>query len=300
LQSVDEAIIKRATTLEISSAELNAKSQEMLASIEQLQLSTGNLSDGLGELREQTRALEDIANNHGSLINSLQKANTEIRDRFAVINKRENKHFTMLTAGLWLLLVAVAVMYFAQQYQFGINDSMLVERSGVLDRQISDLQQTQNTSTLTMSDSLTALQDKIEDEVVRLDKKMQTMNDRVQSVDGRLSQSSPFSLIGNDNIIHGAQWIKDLPADNFVVQLAYVDNMKDLYEIAQRYNYYLKDALSYFKVEDGGKTEYVLLSGNYATQVQASAQMQALPRYINRQQPVVKKLEDVQKYIAEN
>ncbi len=311
LQSVDEAIIKRATTLEISSAELSVKSQDMRASIEQLQLSTGNLSNGLGQLREQTRALEDIANNHGSLINSLQKASSDISNRFSVLNKRENKHFTMLTAGLWLLLVAVTVMYFAQRYQFGINDMMQTERSGVLEKQILNLQQTQSVSTSTVNDSLTALQgkinqanvvlqDNITNQVGLLDNKLQMMKDQVQSVAGRLNQTSPFSLIGNDNVIHGAQWIKDLPAQNFVVQLAYVDNTKDLYEIAQRYNYYLKDVLSYFKVSDNGQIKYVLLSGNYATQLQASAQLQKMPRYINRQQPVVKKLKDVQAYIAEN
>jgi chromosome segregation ATPase len=66
LQSVDEAIIKRATTLEISSAELTDKSQDIQASVEQLKLSANYLSTGLDELRDKTRALEDITHNHGS------------------------------------------------------------------------------------------------------------------------------------------------------------------------------------------------------------------------------------------
>lgn len=309
LQSVDEAIIKRATTLEISSAELSVKSQDMQSSIEQLRMTTGNLSDGLVELREQTRALEDIASNHSSLIGSLQKSTSDITRRHDLLAGREGKHFNMLAAGFLLLLIVSVVIYFMQQYQFGVNHVAQVEQNVALDHKLTTMQQEQNDSALVLSDSITslenridqvnvALQETVEKKIAALDNKMQTVKDQVQSVDGRLSQSSPFSLIGDDNIIHGAQWITALPAENFVVQLAYVDNKEALYEIAQRYNYYLKDVLSYFRVADNGGVKYVLLSGNYATQPQAAAQIQSMPRYINLQQPVVKKLEDVQAYIA--
>jgi len=304
LQSVDEAIIKRATTLEITSAELSVKSMDMQSSIEQLQLSSETLADGLSELRERTRALEDIANNHGSLISSLQKASSDMTDKFSVLTNRESKHFNMLAGGLLLLLVVTAAVYFTQQYRFGINDANQVARSGALDKQLTELQQAQQGSLTALASKIeqvnVALQDRLQKEVLQLDQKMQTVKDQVQSVDGRLSQSSPFSLIGDDNVIHGPQWIAALPAENFVVQLAYVENTKDLYEIAQRYNYYLKDVLSYFKVDDNGRIKYVLLSGNYTTQPQANTQIQMMPRYIDMQQPVVQKLEDVQKYIAQN
>lgn len=310
LQSVDEAIIKRATTLEISSAELSVKSQDMQVSIEQLQASTSKLSNGLNELREQARALEDITSNHSSLISSLQKTSSDITHSFATLSSREGKHFTLLTAGLILLLLVTAALYLTQQYRFDVNDTKLAQQSAVLDEQITGLQQTQQDSALVVNDSLTALenrveqmnvalQNKIEKEVVQLDEKVQTVKDQVQSVDGRLSQSSPFSQIGDDNIIHSAQWLAGLPAENFVVQLAYVDDANVMYEIAQRYNYYLKDVLSYFEVDVNGVKKYVLLSGNYATQSQAEEKIQSMPRYIDRQQPVAQKLADVQKYIAQ-
>ncbi len=310
LQSVDEAIIKRATTLEISSAELSVKSQDMQASIEQLQTSTGKLSSGLNELREQTRALEDITGNHGSLISGLQKASSDIAHSFAALSRREGKHFTLLSAGLMLLLLATVALYFTQQYRFGVNDVKQLEHSAVLNEQITGLQQTQQNSVQVVNDSLSTLenkieqmnavlQDKIQKEVVLLDEKVQTVKDQVQSVDGRLSQSSPFSMIGDDNIIHSAHWIAGLPATNFVVQLAYVDDANVMYEIAQRYNHYLKDVLSYFEVNVDGVKKYVLLSGNYTTQLQAEKQIQSMPRYIDMQQPVVQKLADVQKYIAQ-
>ncbi len=310
LQSVDEAIIKRATTLEISSVELSVKNQDMQVSIEQLQASTNTLSNGLNELREQTRALEDVTKNHGSLISSLQKASSDITHSFSVLSRREGKHFTLLTAGLMLLLLVTSALYFTQQYQFDVNDVRLAEQSAVLDEQITGLQQMQQDSALVVSNSLTtlenrveqmnvALQDKIQKEVVQLDEKVQTVKDQVQSVDGRLSQSSPFSQIGDDNIIHSAQWLVGLPAENYVVQLAYVGDANVMYEIAQRYNYYLKDVLSYFEVNKNGVKRYVLLSGNYATRSQAEEKIQSLPRYIDMQQPVAQKLADVQKSIAQ-
>jgi len=281
LQSVDEAIIKRATTLEISSAELTVKSQDIQSSVEQLQMSASSLSDGLNALREQTRALEDTANNHGSLINSLQKAASDITDRLAILAGRESKHFNIFIASFILLLVITVVLYFTQQSQFDVTDAKIASNSEKFDALNSTVQQD------------------INKEIALVNHKMQEMQDQVQSVEGRLTSDSPFSYIGSDNIIHGSQWIAGLPSQNFTVQLAYVDDKNTMYELAQRYNYYLKDSLSYFEVEDRGVTKYVLLSGNYTTQNQAVAQIRSMPGYIDMQQPVVQKLDYVQKYIAQ-
>ena len=81
--------------------------------------------------------------------------------------------------------------------------------------------------------------------------------------------------------------------------LAYTDNINALYEIAQSYNYYLEDVLSYFEVNDNGMAKYVLLSGNYATRKQAIAAIGSMPRYIDMQQPLVRELDVIQKHIAQ-
>jgi hypothetical protein len=299
LQSVDEAIIKRATTLEISSAELTVKSQDIQASVEQLKLSANYLSTGLDELRDKTRTLEDITHNHSSLITGLQRAGAELSDKLALLAGRENKHFNILAASFLLLLVVTAAIYFYQQNQFDVTDA-----------KVASLQQAQAETSSTTSGSLTALENKIDQvnttmqqemdkKVTLIDDKLQNIQDEVQSVEARFSNDSPFSLIGNDNIIHGAQWINALPAQNFTVQLAFVDTKNAMYELAQYYNTYLRDSLSYFEVADKGITKYVLLSGNYATQQQASAKIESMPRYIDMQKPVVRKLDDVQRYISQ-
>jgi hypothetical protein len=294
LQTVDEAIIRRATTLEISSAELMVKSQHLDASVDQLQISTDSLSHGLGVLRERTKELEVLTANHGSLIGGLQKATADLTDRLTVLSGIERKHFNLVSVALVFLLAVTAGLYFLQKNQFDGNALLSAERNDLVDNQLSSLSQTQNSVTAETKDSIAVLENKI----AQVDHTLKNVQDQVQSVEGRVNQASPFSQVGDDNIIHGAQWIAGLPQQNFAVQLAYVDNKDALFEIAQRYNSYLKDSLSYFAVNDNGKTKYVLLSGNYTTQQQAMAAVQDMPRYIEMQQPVVRKLNSVQKYIT--
>ena len=299
LQSVDEAIIKRATTLEISSAELTVKSQDMQSSVELLQSSTSSLSTGLNELREQTRALQDITNNHGSLISSLQRATSDIADKLAVLSDRESRHFNIFTVSFLLLLIATAVIYFSQQSQFDITDTGIAQRSEVVDTKIASLQLQQTSSTTALENKVVELSAAMQEEMALVDQKMKNMQDQVQSVEGRFNNDSPFSQIGSDNVIHGPQWLAALPADNFAIQLAYVSDTAALYELAQRYNYYLKDSLSYFEVDVDGVTRFVLLSGNYTTQQQAMTKINSMPRYIDMQQPVVRGLDAVQGYISQ-
>jgi len=294
LQSVDEAIIRRATTLEISSAELTVKSQHLDASVDQLQITTDSLSHGISVLRERTKELEIVTANHGTLIGGLQKATADITDRLTALAGLERKHFNIVTLGFVLVLAVVAVLYFMQQNQFDANELRSAELNSLVDQQVVSLQQLQASTAADTNLSLAALEGKLQ----QVDHNLKNVQDQVQSVEGRVNKASPFSNIGDDNIIHGAQWIAALPQQNFAVQLAYVESKDKLFEIAQRYNTYLKDSLSYFEVSDNGVKRYVLLSGNYATRQQAMSAVQGMPRYIDMQQPVIRNLGEVQKYIV--
>lgn len=291
LQSVDEAIIRRATILEISSTELTVKSQEMQASVEQLRLSTSDLSSGLDALVVRTQELEAIAESHGSMIGALQKAGADLSDKLSILAGRESKHFNIFTVSFLLLLIATAAIYFSQQSQFDVTDAMVAEQAMVTESKIMSLQQAQTDNVVTTDRSLAALESKV-------DQKMQTMQDQVQSVEGRFNNNSAFSQIGNDNIIHGPQWIAGLLKDHYTVQLAYVDDVSAMYELAERYNQYLKSALSYFEVNENGKTKYVLLSGDYVTSDAAMAEIYTMPRYIGMQQPTARNLGEIQEYIV--
>lgn len=302
LQSVDEAIIRRATTLEISSAELTFSSQRMDANIAQLQKSSETLFTGVSELKARTDELEALTADHGLVINSLQKAASDIVDKVSLLTDSETKHFSIVSVSLFLLLVVVAVLYFTQQNQFSLNDARYVERSENIDNQLSSMQHEQVSANVVTSDSLADLENRIvqvqaavQDE---LKKEIASVQDQVQSVEGRFNQTAPFSQIGNDNVLHGEGWIMALPKEHYIVQLAYVDNKDALFEVAQRYNFYLKDPLSYFSLNDAAAEKYVLLSGSYATQQQAKKALQAMPGYIDMQRPQIRKLGEIQSYIA--
>jgi septal ring-binding cell division protein DamX len=141
------------------------------------------------------------------------------------------------------------------------------------------------------------LNDKLEAEVKTLNGKLLNINDQTQSLDGRINNISPFSQIGSNNIIHGPQWLSQQPADDFAIQVASVTSKNDLYDIAERYNHYLKDELSYYTVESGRSEKYVLVSGGYASERQAAAVIRRLPRYVNFQRPVMVRMGEVQKQI---
>ncbi|MCK5395298.1 MAG: hypothetical protein KAJ32_04860 [Gammaproteobacteria bacterium] len=296
LQSVDEAIIRRATTLEITAAELTVKGQYLDSSVEQLQISSDNLSSSILQLRERTESLEELTGKQGALIDGLQKTSANVGNVLLLLADRESKHFNIVTAAFLLLLVATVVIYFSQQNQLDLNDARYAERSEQLDKQITSLQQAQKRSSVVTSDSLAAL----EDEAQKTNHEMKNMKDHIQSVDGRLNQTSPLSQIGNDNIIHGAQWVSALPEQGYTVQLAYVDNKDAMYEIADRYNFHLKDSLSYFEVNEKDALKYVLLSGSYEAEQQAASAIQSMPGYIDMQKPVIREIATIQKYIADH
>ena len=106
---------------------------------------------------------------------------------------------------------------------------------------------------------------------------------------------SPFSQIGSSNVIHGPQWLSQQPADQYAIQVVAVADRKEMYDIAQRYNRYLKDELSYYTVNSG---KYVLISGGYATEPEADAVIWRLPRHVNFQRPTKTRMSDIQQRLS--
>ncbi len=309
LQSVDEAIIKRATTLEISSAELEVKSQQLKTTTQTLEQNTNNLLHGLNELQEKTRALELEAKSHGSLIKSLQTASSSVVKSIAALSEREDKRFTLVIGSFAMIAVLVALLFFLQ-YE---NIEQVKQGETVLSQQVSDLQQGQEQVIANTGDSLFALETKVlalnlssktgmQEEVNKVrasaDKRLQKIEDQLQSVEGRINNELVFSQIANDNIIHGSQWLLEQNNDHYTIQVAYLDDRQSMYTLAQDYNFYLQDSLAYFESENSGKAKYVLLSGSYADRTQALHKLKSLPVYIDGQRPVLRTFAEIQKYIG--
>ena len=287
------------------------KSKQLDESVDDLQANTHVLSRSVEELRQHTHELEQKINTHGKLIGGLQQASAGIAANVAALADREKRHFNVVGAAFALLLIVTAVVYFTQQNQFGLNDSRYAERTEQVDNQIADLQQLQSSASLSTDDALAQLETKIDamnksiqedvkKEVEQMSRAMQDTQDQLQSVEGRFNQASSFSHIGDDNTIHGKQHINEVPAQNYTVQVAYVDDKDSMYAIAQRYNAYLKDKLYYFEVpvdsSAAEKTKYVLLSGNYTSDQQAAAASRAMPKYIEQNRPVIRQFETIQAY----
>jgi chromosome segregation ATPase len=293
LQQVDDALEKRAASLELTSAELKRKSKELGASVNLLDMRSDELSAIVDKLLEDSEK-------HASLISALQDKSVEMAMSLSLLARTENKHFRMLSGFLLVAILAIAGLYFYHQSEMSHAAMVTAERSGVVDQQISSLQQDNMESAVTLAevqDNLVTLNDKLKQEVQTLNGKLQNMADQTQTLDGRISNVSPFSQIGSNNIIHGPQWLAQQPADSFVIQVTAVSDQRELYDIAQRYNHYLKDELSWYGVNSAGGGKFVLLSAGYASEAEAAATLRRLPRYVNFQRPAIARMADIQKQL---
>ena len=293
LQAVDDALEKRAASLEATAASLTQTSTELDTSINLLDRRTDELSAIVDRLLE-------YSDRHSSLISALQDKSVELAMSIRALAGTENKHFKILSGFLVIAILAITGLYFYHQSEMSRDAILTAERAQVVDQHISSLQQGNMKSAVTIAevqDNLVALNDKLEEEVKTLNGKLQNINDHTQSLDGRVSNISPFSQIGSNNIIHGPQWLSQQPADNYVVQVASVTDKNDLYDIAERYNHYLKDELSYFTIKSGQSEKYVLVSGGYTSEADAASVIRRLPRYVNFQRPVMTRMGNIQKQI---
>ena len=293
LQKVDDALERRATSLEATSAELGRKSRELDASLSLLDMRTDELSTIVDKLLEDSEK-------HASLISILQDKSVELAMSLSLLARTENKHFRILSGFLLVAILAIAGLFFYHQSGVSHDAMMTAERTQEVDQQISGLQQDTVRSAVVLAevqDNLVTLNERLEQEVQTLSGKLQNMEDQAQSLDGRISNISPFSQVGSNNVIHGPQWLAQQPADSFAIQVAAVGDRKELYDIAQRYNHYLQDELSWYSVNSAGAEKFVLVSGGYADESEAIAVIRRLPRYVNFQRPAITRMGDLQQQL---
>jgi hypothetical protein len=183
----------------------------------------------------------------------------------------------------------------------------LAQRSQVVDQQFSGLAQqdivasteiTRIQGDLKSLDSsvngeLAAINNRLTKEVTTLHGQLQDVEDQTQSLNGRLDYVSPLSSFGKHSIIHGPQWLAAQPAESFVIRVASVSDRKALYDIAQRYSHYFSDEMAYYPVSSERGERYVLVSGSYASNAQATSALRHMPRYIEFQRPVIARLGDL-------
>ena len=125
---------------------------------------------------------------------------------------------------------------------------------------------------------------------------MVNMKDQAQSLDGRISNISPFTQFGKDNMIHGPQWVAEQPADHYAIHVATVSSKQELYDVATRFSHYLTDELAYVPVRKAdGQQLYAMVYGSYKTHVEARSVLNNLPYNINWHSPSIQKMATVQR-----
>lgn len=90
------------------------------------------------------------------------------------------------------------------------------------------------------------------------------LQDQASSAGGRLAALYPLGNYGTDNTIHRAAWLSHFKPAQLLVRLTEVDDRQALYDIADRWSYYLEGRyLVYVKHTEAGKTVYALYYGPF-------------------------------------
>lgn len=293
MQKIDEVLAGRASALEVSTAELINKTREIDSSIELLDLRTKDLSSSIVKLQEESAR-------HASLISSIQDNAGEMLRSLNALIGTESRHFRFLSGAFILALLAIVALYFYQSSLHTDEALLTVQRGQVVDQKIAGLQLDNAASAVALTEvrnELATVNAQLTDEVKTLNNKLVTMDDQVQSIDGRIDHALPFSKFGKDSVIHGSQWLLQQPVQNMVIQIATLGSKQQMYKIAQQYSYYLSDELSYYTAGSAGDTKYVLVYGSFADANQASSVAWRLPRHINYQSPKIINIGDIQRLI---
>lgn len=112
----------------------------------------------------------------------------------------------------------------------------------------------------------------------QLDEQVVAIEDRADSINGRLNVISPLSQFGADNTIHGERWLAKQDPESFVIRFAQAADKAGLYKLADRYNFYLKQQLAYVDPAATDSQRYELLIGPFTERSEAEQLLRRLPR----------------------
>lgn len=291
MQSVDEALDKRAATLEKTAESLISDSDDLKQSTEVLNILTAKLSDDIEALEIHTAKLAVQNIEQQGFIEKLQSKTDSMARTLLALATLEKKHFKVLASSSLILLLAIVGLYFYGEYQ---RDTQLTDtalRSSQVNQQVANLQsrlEDEQLASQVFYSDITDLQkhigelkkelDGVNNQVTTINDQVVEMNDQVESIDGRIQYFAPLNNFGTDNIIHGSEWISNLDSELYSVKVAQVTSKQELYETAARYNYYLKQNLAYFINQDGS---YTLIHGGQYNSDELDSVLRDMPSFIN-------------------
>lgn len=277
MQSVDEALEKRASALEATSQTLVQDSENLKDSTETLSILTSKLSADVEALEIHSASLQQQNDQQQGLIETLQVKTESIARTLTSLVDLEKRHFKTLGSISIVLLLAIVSLFFYGEYMRDTEASVEAQRNVQVNNQVAELQngvEDEQLASQVFNTEILALQKNVQ----TMQQEIQGMNDQLDSVDGRIRYMAPLYNFGSDNTIHGSQWLSQLNPQQQSIKVASVSDKQELYEIAQRYNHYFSQDLAYFE-QDGNFT--LIYGGKFDGDAAIQQQLRDMPRSMN-------------------
>ncbi len=279
MQSVDEALDKRASALETTSAKLIEESANLKKSSEMLDVLTAKLSADVEALELHTAKLAQQNIQQQGFIESLHEKTSALGQNLLALATLEKKHFRYFAATSLLLILAIVGLFVYGEYMRTTEFSAETQRNVQVESQVGEIQsqvRQEQVESQKLNQEIATLQTNI----TEIQQQMQGMNDQVESLDGRVQYLAPLYNFGSDNTIHGSQWMSQLDPEKFSIKIATVSDKQQLYDIAQRYNHYFKQELAYFA--NAEQQQFTLIyGGDFDSEQQVSELLRRMPTYMN-------------------
>jgi len=285
LNLVDKKMSLRAQQLEVSTDKLSQQTISLENTADNLGTQTESLLSSVSKLSQQTDTLGETAQQHQLALSTL--------------SFKENHHYNVMKGSLVLLALLAAGGFL---YERGLWQSNELETQTLQHNMDSQKMALENAhlKLSSVQQNLTtqsAKTDSLQKQIDALKSKVTGVNDGVESLDGRLIAMMPNRTFGGDNTVHGAAWIQQQDPRKFTILLTSVTTKQEMYDIANRYGYRLKQKIAYYTVEQQGITHYVIVYGNFETQQQALNTVRRLPVPNFQRRPYVLQMQQVQSAI---
>ena len=264
----------------------------------------------IDDQQQQFTTLTEQGDQQQRQIGALERSDETLRERLLLQQQRLSRQRWRLAAA-FIVVVAVLAAISGYQYQLWqhiahanlvlnarLSEQQLLlgqsrESEAALQRSVTELQgelaQQRQANGILANQSAT-----LASHSARLAERVATMDETLRNLDGRLSAATPQSQFGIDNRVHGPSWLRQQSADHYVITLAEVSEPEQLFQIAQRLNYYLKQTLAYYERQDRqGVTHYVLIYGPFDDRAEAQRISYRLPPPDLRQRPAVVQIRDI-------
>ena len=291
MQSVDEALEKRAAALEDVSQQLLKDSETLKDSTNVLDVLTSKLSTDVEALELHTTQLAEQNAAQQQQLDQLEDKTDSLGRTLLALASLEKKHFRLLGSASLLLLLAILAAFFYGEYMRDTESAVEAQRNDLVENRISDLQNRVEDEQMasqvfyqeisTLEKTLDSMKGEVAAVTGELNDRLKEMTDQVESMDGRIQYIAPLYNFGDNNTIHGSQWISQLNPAHKSIKVATVADKQDLYDIAQRHNNYFTEELAYFITPD---QQYTLIyGGKFDNDQQLENLMRRMPRYIKGQ-----------------